>query len=382
MQLCIPFFKAFAGVFTSPEHHEVIVAFFTNVLERAPADWRYTTEFMFGRYLLESPHGLSNAQFAPLADVFIQTYFSSDHNDFHLAENLGYLMIQKKLRGEISPLAAFNLVRSRASLKRNPINPTSLAPAQPANSTSTEQEDTDEVRDATELMQRHVFPILTSMNTEPRTIERVAHNASDRILNIPIAQTVLTPNIGAAVIATDALTSSKLLDPALISGLHTALPIVLSDSAPPSVANSKVPSVQNSQPSTPKQTARRAQFRDLPTFVPTTTQNHVAQDEAEEAPIAKVVVNPFGDESESTVDEPTKSAPVAENPFGSDAPAEEVPVENGEVHPEVAPPAAINPFDAPVEENENVATPTEEFKTPRAEEEDVAAESGSSNPFA
>jgi len=274
---------------------------------------------MIGRFLLESPQLLNTDQFSALTDCCTFSYLSSDHNEQALAENLAYLLITKKGRGEVKATDAFNMVRPRTALKRPPQSSTSLA--------ADDKVDADaELSEALNRIQRSVFSLIQTMIDEPREYE-AAPPELERQLRVPPQPTVLAAATTAATVASSG--DEKALDALVIAGCHAAKPFVLD----------KLTVKQPTPPSTP---SRRVAFRDIKNVTPKAVATPAA------APVVAVPVVEAAPVPVEPVVEPVAVVePPKSNPFVDDGPAAvpvPIPARKADVPATVA--AVNNPFAA------------------------------------
>ena len=215
-QVLIPFFRAFTSVYDSQEHFDFAVSFFHRTLNRHVAEWRQVLLLMTGRFLLEAPYKVNIDAFVPLSESVAQSYYSSDKDEQHLAENLGYLLVQKRGTGQAKSSEVFNLIRTRASLRRPAASTTSL-------NLPEEKVDADSILNAAlQRMQLTAFPSLQAMNAKAREVNRSDTPLSPRHLKVSPSPSVLLGNNNAADVAQDVATASDWhhLDQLLSAGVH------------------------------------------------------------------------------------------------------------------------------------------------------------------
>ena len=215
-QLLTPFFRAFAALYNEEEHFTSNVTFLHRTLNRHVSEWRQVLLLMTGRYLLEAEYKVNIDAFVPLSESVSQSYYSSDKDEQHLAENLAYLLVAKRGTGQAKPSDVFNLIKTRASLRRPAPSTTSL-------NLPEEKVDADTLL-ATSLqrMQATAFPSLQQMNAKAREVTRKDEPLSPRHLKVSPSPSVLLGNNNAADVAADVGKGGdwKRLERLLSAGVH------------------------------------------------------------------------------------------------------------------------------------------------------------------
>ena len=305
-QMLIPFFRAFTVLYDSEEQHDWVIAFFARTLQRHNAEWRTVLLLMLGRYLLESGYNVNIQYYVQLSEAVAQSFYSTDKDEQHLADNLAFLLVQKKGTGQAKPNEIFNLIKSRASLRRPAASTTSL--------NGTEEKINTEVILTTALQrfQQSAFPSLNEMNAKARDVTRGETPLSPRHAKVAASPSVLLANNNAADVASAiaAQADIKQLDLVLSSGVHGGNHTTLAAATTATTATAKL-AADEAEAKGEEEQVHNVSFASL--LKVAESSQRVAKEKKE--------VNPFAaEEEEGAAAEEAGSAaqPAKSNPFGSD----------------------------------------------------------------
>ena len=303
-QLLIPFFRSFTSLYDDEEHFAYVLSFLHRTLSRHVSEWRQVLLLMTGRYLLESGYKVNIDAFVPLSESISQSYFSTDKDEQHLAENLAFLLVSKRGSGSANSPEVFNLIKTRASLRRPAPSGTSL-------NLPEEKVDAESTNRALQRMQVTAFPSLQQMNAKAREVNRKDQPLSPRRLKVTPSPSVLLANNNAADVAADVGSGGAWhhLDQLLSAGVHGGKAIRL-DAAVAGEGKEVVSAGGEAE----EEGVTRVGFA---TLLKVAESSQRVVKEKEEA-------NPFAEEAE------TKKA----NPFGSDDEGKEGEEKEGEVEGE------------------------------------------------
>ena len=293
-QLLIPFFRSFGELYDSQDQFEYVISFFSRALQRQVAEWRTLLLLMLGRFLLQSTYKVNIDAFVPLSEAVAASYYSTDKDEQLLAENLAFLLVQKRGTGQAKSSDVFNLIKTRAGLRRAAASTTSL-------NLPEEKVDVDTLLTAAlQRMQQTAFPSLKQMNAKAREINRTEHPVSPRNLKVSPSPSVLLANNNAADVADSVGRSGdwQHLERLLSAGVHGGTAVTLAAATSATTAGAK----QAEQ----KEGAEEAAEARVP-FSSLLTVAEQSKRETKE----KVEVNPFAEE-EAGAGQPKS------NPFGSD----------------------------------------------------------------
>ena len=379
-QLLVPFSRSFTSLYDEPEHFDCAISFFHKTLNRHVAEWRQALLLMTGHFLLESPYKVNIDAFVPLSESVSQSYYSSDKDEQHLAENLAYLLVQKRGTGQAKSSEVFNLIKTRASLRRPAASTASL-------NLPEEKVDVDTILTAAlQRMQLTAFPSLQQMNAKARDVSRSEQPLSPRHLKVSPSPSVLLANNNAADVAADADEGGDWhhLDQLLSAGVHGGTAVRL-DAAVGSAGGAKAVGAKVEEGGE-EGVAGKVSFAALlrvaegsARVVKKAEEANPFAEEVEEAAGGKGKANPFGSDDDEEGKEGGKA-----NPFGGDEEEEgkEGAVEAGEeVEGEVAREEEVEGDGQAVDEDGG--KPNGHADKEAAVEEDVEkSEDGGSNPFA
>ena len=301
-QMLIPFFRSFTVLYDSQEHHDWVIAFFARTLQRHNAEWRTVLLLMLGRYLLESAYNVNIQSYVQLSEAVAQSFYSTDKDEQHLADNLAFLLVQKKGTGQAKQSDIFNLIKSRASLRFPAASTTSL-------NSSDEKVNTDAALTvALQRFQQSAFPSLNEMNEKARDVTRGETVLSPRHAKVAASPSVLLANNNAADVASAVATQAdvKQLDLVLSSGVHGGNQTTLAAATTATTATAKL-AADEAEAKAEEEQVQRVSFAGL-LKVAESSQRLVKE---------KKEVNPFADE-EAAEGAAEPAQPAKSNPFGSD----------------------------------------------------------------
>ena len=301
-QMLIPFFRSFTVLYDSQEQHDWVVGFFARTLQRHVAEWRTVLLTMLGRYLLEAAYNVDIAYYVQLSEAVAQSFYSTDKDEQHLADNLAFLLVQKKGSGQAKPAEIFNLIKSRASLRRAAASATSLNSAE-------EKVNSDTVLTAAlQRFQQSAFPSLNEMNAKARDVTRGETVLSPRHAKVAASPSVLLANNNAADVASAiaAQADVKQLDLVLSSGVHGGTHTTLAAATTATTATAKL--AADEAEAKEEEAVRSVSFASL-LKVAESSQRVVPE---------KKEVNPFAAGGDEEEEEGAAAGAVKANPFGSD----------------------------------------------------------------
>ena len=368
-QMLIPFFRSFTVLYDSEQHHDAVIAFFSRTLQRHNGEWRTVLLLMLGRYLLESNYSVNMTYFVPLSDAVAQSFYSTDKDEQHLADNLAFLLVQKKGSGQGKQSDIFNLIKSRVSLRKPPASTISLNGAD-------EKVNSDlQLTNALQRFEGSAFPSLDEMNAKARDVTRGETVVSPRHAKVAASPSVLLANNNAADVASAVATQAdvKQLDLVLSSGVHGGTQTTLAAATTATTATAKL-AADEAESKGEEEQVQLVSFAGL--LKVAENSQRVVKEQKE--------VNPFADEEEAEGQPPAKS-----NPFGSDdeegkAPSDEAKAEAADAdgekfsEPEVAEIDDDSSKDAAEDEQANGHKGAEEGEV----EGEGEAQSDDTNPFA